>query len=331
MKKNVASQTIGAQMITAADGTAFTGTVSAFVTGDAGTQGSGGGTVTHEGNGYHSYAITQAETNFDHVAVTFTGTGAIPATIQVYTTFPQTGDNFARLGAPAGASVSADIAAVKAETASILTDTAEIGAAGAGLTALASQASVNTIDDFLDTEVAAILAAVDTEVAAIKAKTDSLTFTVAGQVDANMLAISGDATAADNLEAALDGTGGVTITAGLTGNVTGNLSGSVGSVTAGVSVAVGGIASTSFAAGAIDAAALANSAGQDVADRVLARNIAGGSDGGRDVTSALRPLRNRAGIAAGTLTVYQEDDVTPAWTAAVTTTAGDPLSEVDPT
>ena len=39
----------------------------------------------------------------------------------------------------------------------ILVDTAEIGAAGAGLTALATQASVNTIDDFLDTEIAAIL------------------------------------------------------------------------------------------------------------------------------------------------------------------------------
>jgi hypothetical protein len=41
---------------------------------------------------------------------------------------------------------------------SILLDTAEIGTAGAGLTALATQASVNTIDDFLDTEIAAILA-----------------------------------------------------------------------------------------------------------------------------------------------------------------------------
>jgi len=40
-----------------------------------------------------------------------------------------TGDAYARLGAPAGASVSADIAAVK-------TDTANIGTAGAGLTAL---------------------------------------------------------------------------------------------------------------------------------------------------------------------------------------------------
>jgi hypothetical protein len=35
----------------------------------------------------------------------------------------QTGDCFARLGAPAGASVSADVAAVKSDTAAILTDT----------------------------------------------------------------------------------------------------------------------------------------------------------------------------------------------------------------
>ena len=38
----------------------------------------------------------------------------------------------------------------------------------------ASQTSVNTIDDFLDTEVAAILAAVDTEIAAILADTNEL-------------------------------------------------------------------------------------------------------------------------------------------------------------
>lgn len=52
---------------------------------------------------------------------------------------------------------------VKTDIDAILVDTAEIGAAGAGLTALATQASVNTIDDFLDTEIAAI-----------KAKTDNL-------------------------------------------------------------------------------------------------------------------------------------------------------------
>lgn len=74
----------------------------------------------------------------------------------------------------AGVDIAADIIALKAETAAILADTDVIGATGAGLTSLASQSSVNTIDDFLDTEVAAILAAVDTEVAAIKTKTDNM-------------------------------------------------------------------------------------------------------------------------------------------------------------
>lgn len=123
MKKNVASQVVGVQMVTASDGSAFTGTVSVAVTVDGGTQGAGGGTgPTHEGNGFHSYIPTQAETNGDHVAFTFTGTGAIPATVQVYTTFPQTGDSFARLGAPAGASVSADIATVDTVVDGIQTD-----------------------------------------------------------------------------------------------------------------------------------------------------------------------------------------------------------------
>lgn len=172
MKKNVAGQAVGAQMVNASTGAAFTGSVTASVTGDAGTQATGSvgsGACTHEGNGYHTYAPAQAETNYDLVAFTFTGTGAIPVTVQVYTSSPQTGDAYARLGAPAGASVSADVAAV------------------AG---------------YVDTEVAAILAAVDTEVAAIKAKTDSLTFTTAGIVDANVkrvtdIAITGAGTPAD--------------------------------------------------------------------------------------------------------------------------------------
>ena len=110
------------------------------------------------------------------------------------------------LGTPAGASISADIAAIEAQT-------DDIGTAGAGLTAVpwnaawdaevqseaadalnaydpptntemeartiaaatyATASALDTVDNFLDTEVAAILAAVDTEVAAIKAVTDLL-------------------------------------------------------------------------------------------------------------------------------------------------------------
>jgi hypothetical protein len=96
MKKNVASQKIGAEMVAAADGTAFTGSVTAYVTGDGGTQavGSvGSGACTHKGNGFHVYAPAQAETNYDHVAFSFIGTGAVPSTLQIYPNFPQTVDN----------------------------------------------------------------------------------------------------------------------------------------------------------------------------------------------------------------------------------------------
>lgn len=67
-----------------------------------------------------------------------------------------------------------------------------------------------------------------------------------------------------------------------------------------------------------------------IADKLLGRSLATGADGGRTVQDALRANRNKQAISAGTLTVYQEDDTTPAWTAAVATTPGDPLSSMDP-
>lgn len=137
MKKNVAGQVIGAQMTTAADGTDFTGAVTVYVTGDAGTQAAGSvgaGACTHEGNGFHTYAPAQAETNYDHVAFTFVGSGAVTQSVQLYPSFPLTGDAFSRLGAPAGASVSADIAALLA--------------------------AILVVDDYVDTEIAAMPASV---------------------------------------------------------------------------------------------------------------------------------------------------------------------------
>jgi len=126
------------------------------------------------------------------------------------------------------------------------------------------------------------------------------------------------------------GTGGGTSGDGFLGTVTsgnefsGSLSGSVGSI------ATGGIAALSFAAGAVNAAALATDAAAEISDNLLGRNIAGGSDGGRTVTDTFRVLRNKVSISGGTLTVTQENDTTTAWTAAVVTTAGDPISSVDP-
>lgn len=175
MKRNTASQVIGAQMVAAADGSAFSGSVTVHVTGDGGTQATGSvgsGACTHEGNGFHTYAPAQAETDYAHVAFTFTGSGAIPATVQVYPTFPQTGDAFTRLGAPAGASVSADVAAIKA--------------------------AVDTIDDYVDTEVAAIKAKTDnlpsdpadaSDIAASFSTVNSTLATIAGYIDTEVAAI----------------------------------------------------------------------------------------------------------------------------------------------
>ena len=173
MRKNVASQVISAQLISKTDGSDVTsGTTTVYVTGDGGTQGAGGGTVTHEGNGTWSYVPTQAETNYTHVSFTFTNATAVSAVVNVYTVGQDftaatlastvttnndktgytlssagvqaiwdalstalttagsigkrlvdyvTGDIFGRIGAPAGASVSADIAAVQSDTNDIQT------------------------------------------------------------------------------------------------------------------------------------------------------------------------------------------------------------------
>jgi phage baseplate assembly protein W len=132
----------------------------------------------------------------------------------------------ALIGTPAGASVSADILAVKTETASILADTDDIGVSGAGLTAIPWNAAwdaevqseatdaLNAYDPptraELTTDTNSVLTAVGdvptnaelatalgtaddavlAQIALVKAKTDSLTFTVAGQVDANALSMN---------------------------------------------------------------------------------------------------------------------------------------------
>lgn len=121
----------------------------------------------------------------------------------------------------------------------------------------------------------------------------------------------------------------------VTGSVGGNVVGSVGSVT-------GAVGSVTGAVGSVTAGvtvttnndktgyALTSAEENAIADALLARNVSGGSSTGRTVKQALHVLRNKTDITAGTLTVYDTDDVTSSFTAAVTTTAGDPISQIDP-
>jgi hypothetical protein len=86
MIRNTASQTISASLVSRTDGSAVTsGTTTVYVTKDGGTQATGSGTVTHEGNGEWSYVPTQSETDAVHVAFTFTNSTAVQATVNVYT------------------------------------------------------------------------------------------------------------------------------------------------------------------------------------------------------------------------------------------------------
>lgn len=99
---------------------------------------------------------------------------------------------------------------------------------------------------------------------------------------------------------------------------------------ASVEIKTGGIQAVSFGANAVDAAALATDAGQEIADRILLRNIASGSDGGRDFRQALYAIRNRVLMSGSTGTVYQVDDATSAWTFSLATVAAVAINELKP-
>jgi hypothetical protein len=72
----------------------------------------------------------------------------------------------------------------------------------------------------------------------------------------------------------------------------------------------------------------ANAFGDDLLKRDMSA-ISGES--ARSPLNALRVLRNKVSVSAGTMTVTKEDDSTSAWTAAVTSTSGaDPITAIDP-
>ncbi len=85
MRKNTAGQVVAFQGVSTTDGSAVTtGTPVVYYTIDGGTQGTGAGTSTHEGNGCWTYVPAQAETNGNHVVFTFALTGAVSQSVNLY-------------------------------------------------------------------------------------------------------------------------------------------------------------------------------------------------------------------------------------------------------
>ena len=69
-----------------------------------------------------------------------------------------------------------------------------------------------------------------------------------------------------------------------------------------------------------------------IADALLKRDMSAVTgESARSPLNAFRAIRNKITIDAGTLSVKKEDDTEEAWSAVVTTAAGDPISEIDPT
>tara|TARA_R110000772_G_C13310276_1_gene440143 strand:- start:3819 stop:4661 length:843 start_codon:yes stop_codon:yes gene_type:complete len=194
MKKNVATQDIGAQMIIASSGEAFAGTTTVYVTGDGGTQALGGtasGVCTSEGNGYFSYVPTQAETNYDHIAFTFIGTLAIPATIQVFTSFPQTVDNdVLASGATGFAAIDTVVDAIKVKTDFLPSVTA--GGAG-GVFIAGTNAATTVTTSFTTTFTGNLTGSVDSVTGDTKQTGDS--FARIGAAGASLTDLGGMSTA----------------------------------------------------------------------------------------------------------------------------------------
>ena len=131
MFKNTASQKIQLFAFDATTGVAKTGdaaNLTAYVSIDYGTVTVLGDTSATEldatnAPGWYMFDLTQAETNGNDLLFTAKSSTAnikvvgrpvctVPASFQAQVA--QTGDSFPRIGAPAGASVSADVAAIKA-------------------------------------------------------------------------------------------------------------------------------------------------------------------------------------------------------------------------
>ncbi len=107
-------------------------------------------------------------------------------------------------------------------------------------------------------------------------------------------------------------------TANITGNLTGNVTGSVGSVAGNITGNLLGTLTTTERNAIADA-----NLNRDMSAVVVTNT--------RSPINALRVLRNKTDIAATLLTVYDETDATPVWTAALTlNSSAVPVTGVDP-
>lgn len=205
MLKNTINQHVGFKMLSTTDGSPITsGTPTVYVTGDGGTQSTGAGTATHEGNGDWVYVPTQAETSYTHILFSISLSGAFFQAVNVYTS---TGDAYSAVSSlnnisSADVSTSCDTA-LSAYGANTITPPtvaeirSEIDSNSAQLIAIVGDTNELQTNqgDWLTANLSGIatsveVAALDTLIDGIKAKTDSLPADPVSQAALNNLSVA---------------------------------------------------------------------------------------------------------------------------------------------
>ena len=139
--KNYANQHVPCQMNSRSDGAPITSGVSIAVKVDSSAPGAGGGTLTHIADGYWDYIPTQAETNGDVLAFSFTYATGINQVVGIITREPNVPVDMQTIkgqsvACASGVTVLASVGTATASTAQTGDAYGRIGESGAGLTAL---------------------------------------------------------------------------------------------------------------------------------------------------------------------------------------------------
>jgi hypothetical protein len=357
LRKNVSGQYLYFALINATTGAALTGaTVTARRSIDGAAQAACTGTVSEPGNGQYQLALSQADTNGNDIGYLFTATGAIPVHIMATLTAADPTD-------AASFGITRIDAAISSRMATYTQPTGFLAATFPGTVASPTNitaGTITTVSGNVNGSVGSVTGAVGSVTGNVGGTVASVVGDVGGNVVGTVASVVG------NVGGNVTGSVGSVV-----GNVGGNLTGSVGSVVGNVggdvvgsvgsvlgnlggnvvgSVAsvvgnvggdvVGTVASVVGNVGGnvvgsvnavINPVDLTTAGNEAIADAVLLRNVAGGSNTGRTVREAFYFLRNRWTVTTGTLTVYETDDATTSWTAVVTGTPGaDPITGNDP-
>lgn len=294
-RKNTAGQYIHVQGVDATTGGIKSGVTWTVRRCIDGTFAAATGTATEDGTtGWYKFALSQADTNGDNIGFNFTGTGAIPQTVNIVTTACDPTSTAFGLSLAKTTNITGfnDIAATAVVSSGAITTS---GGAVSTVTAVTNAVTLPTIPaDWITSS--GVAASAVTEI----------------QSGLSTLDAAGVRGAVGMASANLDTQLGVIAT----------------DTTTDIPAQIAALNNLSSA----DVTAAVPTATEN-ADALLNRDMAAVSDtNSRTPLNALRFLRNKFSSASGVLTIYGEDDSTAKWTATLTSDpTAEPVTGIDPT